>query len=126
MPLLCQTMDKVVMLLDDPHASCKLENIIVVLTTEPTPIPNKNSGRDHYPKAFSSVLAGGGMKGGYCYGRTSSGGEEVEENVTIPELQLLLLVMGILLDKELVSSSGRPFTVATTTHSRSFCLILYF
>ena len=86
----------------------KLENTIVVLTTEfgRTPIPNKNSGRDHYPKAFSSVLAGGGMKGGYCYGRTSSGGEEVEENaVTIPDFNATIATM-YSADKELVSSSG--------------------
>ena len=54
------------------------------------------------------------MKGGYCYGRTSSGGEEVEENaVTIPDFNATIATgMGIPLDKELVSSSGRPFTVA--------------
>ena len=117
MPLLCQTMDKAVgALLDDLQVIGKLDNTIVVLTIEfgRTPIPNKNSGRDHYPKAFSSVLAGGGIKGGYCYGRTSSGGEEVEENaVTIPDFNATIARgLGIPLDKELVSSSGRPFTVA--------------
>ena len=59
MPLLCQTMDKVIgALLDDLQVIGKLENTIVVLTTEfgRTPIPNKNSGRDHYPKHFP-VLA---------------------------------------------------------------------
>ena len=43
-----------------------LEETLVVLATEfgRTPKVNGNEGRDHYPKAFSALLAGGGVNGG--------------------------------------------------------------
>ena len=34
-------------------------------------------GRDHFPKAFSTVLAGGGIKAGQVVGKTTAGGDEV-------------------------------------------------
>ena len=37
-------------------------------------------GRDHFPNAWSTVLAGGGIKGGQAYGKTSADGIAVEEN----------------------------------------------
>ena len=92
------------------------EDAVVVLTTEfgRTSIPNQNNGRDHYPKAFTSVLAGGGFKGGYVYGQTSKGAEEVDENpVTIPDFNATIThALGIPIKKELISPTGRPFTVA--------------
>lgn len=117
MPLLCNTMDRAVgALLDDLQRVGKLNETAVVLTTEfgRTPIPNQNSGRDHYPKAFTSVLAGGGFKGGYVYGKTSAGAEEVIENpVTIPDFNATIAyAMGMPIGQELISPSGRPFTVA--------------
>ena len=36
-----------------------------------TPRINSASGRDHYPTAWSAVLAGGGIKGGQAFGATS-------------------------------------------------------
>src|SRR5262249_39786103 len=36
-------------------------------------------GRDHYPRAWSSVLVGGGIKGGQVIGRTDKEGATVEE-----------------------------------------------
>lgn len=117
MPLLCGTMDRGVgALLDDLQRVGKLNDTVVVLTTEfgRTPIPNQNSGRDHYPKAFTSVLAGGGFKGGYVYGKTSEGAEEVVENpLTIPDFNATIAyALGIPIGKELISPTGRPFTVA--------------
>lgn len=117
MPLLCNTMDQAVgALLDDLDRIGKLEDTVVVLTTEfgRTPIPNKNSGRDHYPQAFTSLLAGGGFKGGYVYGKTSEGAEEVVENpVTIPDFNATIAyALGLPTDKILYSPSDRPFTVA--------------
>jgi uncharacterized protein (DUF1501 family) len=35
-----------------------------------TPRINANNGRDHWPKCFSTVLAGGGIQGGRVVGRT--------------------------------------------------------
>ena len=117
MPLLCQTMDRAVAaLLADLQRIGKLDDTVVVLTTEfgRTPIVNQNIGRDHYPQAFTSVLAGGGFKGGYVYGKTSEGAEEVTENpVTIPDFNATIAyALGIPIDQILYSPSRRPFTVA--------------
>lgn len=117
MPLLCNTIDRAVAaLLDDLHRIGKLDDTVVVLTTEfgRTPIVNKNVGRDHYPKAFTSVLAGGGFKAGYVHGKTSAGAEEVVENpLTIPDFNATIAyALGIPVDQELYSPTKRPFTVA--------------
>ncbi|QDT56955.1 hypothetical protein Pan44_50180 [Caulifigura coniformis] len=52
-----------------------------------TPAINPQAGRDHYPKAWSVVLGGGGIRGGQVIGRTSADGMSVEERpVTTPDL----------------------------------------
>ena len=117
MPLLCQTMDQAMgALLEDLESSGKLDETVVVLTTEfgRTPIVNRNIGRDHYPQAFTSVLAGGGFKGGYVYGKTSEGAEEVvEKPITIPDFNATIAyALGIPTDLVLYSPSKRPFSVA--------------
>lgn len=117
LPLLCQTMDRAVAaLLDDLQRIGKLDDTVVVLTTEfgRTPIVNKNLGRDHYPNAFTSVLAGGGFKGGYVHGKTSEGAEEViEGSMTIPDFNATIAYsLGIPVDHVLYSPTIRPFTVA--------------
>src|SRR5207237_9343999 len=47
-----------------------------------TPKINPQQGRDHYPNAWSTVLCGGGIKGGQAYGKTSADGTTVEDNPT--------------------------------------------
>jgi uncharacterized protein (DUF1501 family) len=103
-------------LLDDLEQIGKLDSTVVVLTTEfgRTPIVNKNLGRDHYPNAFTSVLAGGGFKSGYIHGKTSEGAEEViEGSMTIPDFNATIAhALGIPVDYVLYSPTVRPFTVA--------------
>lgn len=49
-------------------------------------------GRDHFPDAFSILLAGGGVKGGFTYGRTDELGFGVVQNkVHVHDLQATLL-----------------------------------
>jgi len=43
-----------------------------------------NGGRGHWGNAFSSVLAGGGFKGGHIVGSTDERGEEVKERKVYP------------------------------------------
>ena len=117
LPELCHTMDQAVAaLLEDLERVGKLNDTVVVLTTEfgRTPQINQNVGRDHYPQAFTSVLAGGGFKGGYVHGKTSEGGEEVIENsMTIPDFNATIAhALGIPVDHVLYSPTVRPFTVA--------------
>lgn len=44
-----------------------------------TPHVGKQGGRDHYPKAWSTVLAGAGLKTGQVIGRTDAQGAKVED-----------------------------------------------
>lgn len=104
-------------LLTDLEERGLLDQTLVVLATEfgRTPRINQNEGRDHYPKAFSCLLAGGGVKGGAVHGKTSAGGEEVEENpVKIPDFNATVAyALGLPLDQVLYSPSKRPFTVSS-------------
>jgi hypothetical protein len=79
-----------------------------------TPTINQNAGRDHYPKAFSGFLAGGGIKGGQAYGKTDEGGANVIENkVTIPDFNATIAyALGLPLGQVVYSPSRRPFTIA--------------
>ena len=103
-------------LLGDLDKRGLLKETLVVLTTEfgRTPKINQNEGRDHYPKAFSSILAGGGIRGGQIYGKTNKGGHEVAENkLTPPDFNATIgYALGLPLDQVIYSPSKRPFTVA--------------
>ena len=59
-----------------------LDDTLVVWTSEfgRTPAINVRAGRDHFGRAWTVVLAGGGIKGGQYYGSTARDGFEVAEN----------------------------------------------
>jgi hypothetical protein len=104
-------------LLSDLDSRGLLEETMVVLTTEfgRTPkIVTERSGRNHYPKAFSALMAGGGIKGGLKYGKTDATGEEVVEGkMSVPDFNATIAYgLGLPLDHVVHSPSGRPFTVA--------------
>jgi hypothetical protein len=58
------------------------DQTLVVWTTEfgRSATAEADYGRSHYPNAFSSWLAGGGVKGGMAYGKTDDYGMKVVEN----------------------------------------------
>lgn len=103
-------------LIRDLEARGKLDETLIVLATEfgRTPRINQNAGRDHYPKAFSCLLAGGGIKGGIAYGKTDDKGETIIENrVTIQDFNATIAhAMGIDSSQIIHSPSGRPFKMA--------------
>jgi hypothetical protein len=78
-----------------------------------TPKINPKTGRDHYPKAFNVVLAGGGIQGGQIIGSTSADGTEVKNRpVSVPELFCTFYkALQINPRKENVSSLGRPIKI---------------
>jgi hypothetical protein len=78
-----------------------------------TPKINQAAGRDHYPQAFSSVLAGGGIRGGQVVGRTSADGSTVEERpVVVPDfLATVCQALGIDPMSQNDSNLGRPIRV---------------
>jgi hypothetical protein len=78
-----------------------------------TPQINGQKGRDHYPNAWSTVLAGGGLKGGQVFGKTSKDGTTVEENkVEVPDfLATVCGILGIDPIKTNRSNVGRPIYI---------------
>jgi hypothetical protein len=78
-----------------------------------TPKINGNKGRDHWANSWSTVLSGGGIKGGQAVGKTSAGGEEViERPVTVPDLLATVCrALGIDPLKQNPSNVGRPIRI---------------
>ncbi|MCE2693567.1 MAG: DUF1501 domain-containing protein [Verrucomicrobia bacterium] len=110
------TMDKVfAALIEDLAATGLLESTMVVMGSEfgRTPDVNENEGRDHYPLAYSTVFAGGGVKGGYTYGATDKDGRRVADKQVSPsDFQATIgHAMGLPVDEVVMSPSNRPFTV---------------
>ena len=75
-----------------------------------TPRVNPRAGRDHYPKAFNAVVAGGGVRGGQVIGQTNAAGTEViERPVTVNDLfRTIYHTLDIDADHENRSRIGRP------------------
>src|SRR5205085_6089999 len=66
-----------------------LEKTLVIWMGEfgRTPRINPRTGRDHFPRAFSVALAGGGVRGGQVIGATSADGTDVKSRpVTVGDL----------------------------------------
>jgi len=104
-------------LITDLHNKGLLDTTLVALTTEfgRTPTINaKHNGRDHHPSAFSSLLAGGGIKGGMIHGATDSKGNRVKDDkVTVQDFNATIAhALGLDTSAVILSPSGRPFQVA--------------
>ena len=104
-------------LLADLDARGLLNETLVVVATEfgRTPdIEQGRNGRNHYPKAFSCLLAGGGVRGGQTWGATDAEGREIIENkVTVPDFNATIAhACGLPIEHEFYSPSRRPFRVA--------------
>jgi uncharacterized protein (DUF1501 family) len=78
-----------------------------------TPKINGNEGRDHFPDAWSALLAGGGMRGGYVHGQTNEDGSKVVSgSVTVPNLFATAATqLGLNPDASAMSPIGRPIGV---------------
>ena len=92
-----------------------LNRTLVMVSSEfgRTPKINKDAGRDHWPKVFSVVLAGGGVKRGVIYGSSNATASEPENNPIGPE-DLATTVyhqLGIVADKELMAPGNRPIEI---------------
>jgi hypothetical protein len=78
-----------------------------------TPRVNAGNGRDHWTKAFSAALAGGGLGGGRAIGRTSSTGvETLDRPVSVQDLfSTIYGQLGIDTSKKYMSQTGRPVKI---------------
>src|SRR5262249_2350654 len=78
-----------------------------------TPKINGNKGRDHWANSWSTVLAGGGIKGGSVVGKTSADGMTVEDRpVSVADLLATVgLALGVDIKKQNQSNVGRPIRI---------------
>jgi uncharacterized protein (DUF1501 family) len=92
-----------------------LGSTLVCIGTEfgRTPKINGSAGRDHWPKVFSVVMAGGGVKGGIAYGKSDATASEPEENpLTVEDWATTIYhCLGIVGDKELMAPGDRPIEI---------------
>jgi hypothetical protein len=104
-------------LLIDLEAKGLLDTTIVALSTEFGRTPqihgDRKNGRNHHPRAYSSLLAGGGIKGGMVYGSTDADGNSVKEDKVSTEDFNATIAHGMGIDTTsvLLSPSGRPFKI---------------
>jgi len=102
-------------LLEELKGSGLLENTMVVAMGEfgRTPKVNPAGGRDHWPQAWSVLMAGGGVQGGRVIGATDSIGAYPVDRPVNPA-QLIATVyhsLGVNLETELPSPGSRPVPV---------------
>ena len=102
-------------LIEDLDQRGLLESTLVCLASEfgRTPKINANSGRDHWPKVFSTLMAGGGIKGGLVYGKSDATASEPEEDAVSVEdwASTIYNRIGIVPDKELMAPGDRPIEI---------------
>ncbi len=106
-------------LMDDLKDKGLLDSTTIVWMGEfgRTPKINPNRGRDHWPNSWTSVLAGGGIKGGQVVGKTSADGTTVEERPIKVEdlLATVAKTLGIDTTKQNISNVGRPIRIVEPT-----------
>jgi uncharacterized protein (DUF1501 family) len=103
-------------LMEDLRDRGLLETTLIVWMGEfgRTPRINQGQGRDHYPNAWATVLAGGGIRGGRTYGATSPDGMtvEAERPTSVPDfLATVCRALGIDPSRQNMSNVGRPIRI---------------
>ncbi len=101
-------------LLEDLETRGLLDSTLVVLTTEFGRGPKiDGTGRGHHPIAFSSFIAGGGVKGGQAYGKTDETGTHVIENpVTVLDFHATIgALLGVPPQETISAGSGGSFSI---------------
>lgn len=102
-------------LLQDLDERGLLNSTMVMVSSEfgRTPKINNDAGRDHWPKVFSVMLAGGGIKRGMIYGSSDPTAAEPElDAVTPADLATTMYhLLGIVADKELMAPGDRPIEI---------------
>jgi len=92
-----------------------LDSALIMISSEfgRTPKINATAGRDHWPKVFSVVLAGGGIKRGFAYGKSDATATEPEEDaLTVEDLSATIYhCLGIDHTKKLLAPGNRPIDI---------------
>ncbi len=102
-------------LMEDLRQRGLLDSTLIVWMGEfgRTPRINPQQGRDHFPNAWTTVLAGGGIRGGQTYGRTAPDGMSVDNAggraINVPDfLATVCRALGLDPTTPNMSNVGRP------------------
>jgi len=101
-------------LITDLEQRGMLDSTLVVVATEFGRKPDfSGDGRSHHPVCFSTVLAGGGTKAGFVYGKSDDDGYYPEDDaVSVGAFHAsIAYAAGMDIEKPATSPSGRPMTV---------------
>jgi len=102
-------------LINDLDQRKMLDSTLIMVSSEfgRTPKVNKDAGRDHWPRVFSVVLAGGGIKRGMIYGSSdATGGEPNSDPMCVEDLSATLYhQIGVDPDKRLIAPGNRPIDI---------------
>ena len=102
-------------LLDDLKARALLESTLVLVMGEfgRTPKLNTSAGRDHWPRVFSVLLAGGGVRGGQVIGASDQTGESPNDRPVTPAdlAYTIYRLLGIDPNQEFQTPDGRPIRI---------------
>lgn len=92
-----------------------LERTLVVVCSEfgRTPKVNAGAGRDHWPRVYSTILAGGGLKRGYVHGASDAIAAEPARDPVSPEdlAKTIYRMLGVDATKELMAPGERPLDI---------------
>jgi uncharacterized protein (DUF1501 family) len=103
-----------------------LDSTLVCIGSEfgRTPKINGTAGRDHWPKVFSVVLAGGGIKRGIVYGTSDATASEPDKDpLTVEDWATTIYkCLGIVADKELMAPGDRPIEIVNGGEIRTALL----
>ena len=103
-------------LLEDMSDRGMLDETLIYITGEfgRTPKINKKQGRDHWGACYSTLLAGGGIRGGQVYGASDRDAAYPADKPTSPEdlLATMYYALGISPETEIFDAVSRPFPVS--------------
>ncbi len=102
-------------LINDLDSRGLLDSTLIMVSSEfgRTPKINSDAGRDHWPKVFSVMMAGGGIKRGLVYGTSDPTASEPDSDAVSPEnlATTVYHLLGIVADKELMAPGDRPIEI---------------
>lgn len=112
-PYCCPSFDRAFSaLLEDLADRGMLEETLIVVTGEfgRTPKVNKNAGRDHWAPCYSTVLAGGGIRGGQVHGASDAHAAYVKDSPVRPEDlgATILHAFGLAPESPIYDTANRP------------------
>lgn len=105
-------------LVEDLEQRGLLQDTVIIWMGEfsRTPRINGNTGRDHWARAWSVVVGGGGIKGGQAVGSTNEDGTRVATDPYTAEdvMASVCHALGISLETTFTSRNGRPMKIANS------------